>query len=79
MGIGLMYFGVAEPMSHYVRPALPTVANPAKEAMLATFFHWGLHAWAIFALMGLILAYFSFRYRLPLSIRSGLYPCWASA
>lgn len=74
MGIGLMYFGVAEPMSHYVHPALPTVANPAKEAMLATFFHWGLHAWAIFALMGLILAYFSFRYRLPLSIRSGLYP-----
>lgn len=74
MGIGLMYFGVSEPMSHYVNPALPDMVNPAKEAQLATFFHWGFHAWAIFAIMGLILAYFSFRYKLPLSIRSGLYP-----
>lgn len=74
MGIGLMYFGVAEPMSHYVHPALPTTVNPAKDAQLATFFHWGIHAWGIFAIMGLILAYFSFRYHLPLSIRSGLYP-----
>lgn len=74
MGIGLMYFGVAEPMSHYVSPALPGVANPAKDAQLATFFHWGIHAWSIFAIMGLILAYFSFRYKLPLAIRSGLYP-----
>ncbi len=74
MGIGLMFFGVAEPMSHYVSPALPNIANPAKESQLATFFHWGLHAWSIFALMGLILAYFSFRYKLPLTIRSGFYP-----
>ncbi|KXB47157.1 transporter, betaine/carnitine/choline family [Bacteroidales bacterium KA00344] len=74
MGIGLMYFGVAEPMSHYVNPALPTVANPAKEAQMATFFHWGLHAWSVYAILGLILAYFSFRYKMPLSIRSGLYP-----
>ena len=74
MGIGLMYFGVAEPMSHYVYPALPEIANHAKDAQLATFFHWGIHAWAIFAVMGLVLAYFSFRYKLPLSIRSGLYP-----
>lgn len=74
MGIGLMFFSVAEPMSHYVSPALPNIANPAKESQLATFFHWGLHAWSIFALMGLILAYFSFRYKLPLTIRSGFYP-----
>lgn len=74
MGIGLMYFGVAEPMSHYVNPPLSTVANPAKEAQLLTFFHWGIHAWSIFALIGLVLAYFSFRYRLPLAVRSGLYP-----
>jgi len=65
---------VAEPMSHYVNPALPDTANPAKEAQLATFFHWGIHAWAIFAVMGLILAYFSFRYKLPLLVRSGFYP-----
>jgi len=75
MGIGLMYYGVAEPMSHYVEPALPdATVNPAKEAQLATFFHWGLHAWGIFGVMGLILAYFSFRYKLPLAVRSGLYP-----
>lgn len=74
MGIGLMYFGVAEPMSHYVNPSLPSITNKAKEAQLATFFHWGLHAWGVFCVMGLILAYFSFRYKLPLSIRSGLYP-----
>ncbi len=75
MGIGLMYYGVAEPMSHYVGPALPdTTVYPAKEAQLATFFHWGLHAWGIFGVMGLILAYFSFRYKLPLAVRSGLYP-----
>ncbi len=74
MGIGLMYYGVAEPMSHYVEPALPDTDNPAKEAQLATFFHWGLHAWGIFGVMGLILAYFSFRYKLPLAVRSGLYP-----
>ncbi|MFA6728602.1 MAG: BCCT family transporter [Prevotella sp.] len=74
MGIGLMYFGVAEPMSHYVSPSLPSIANRAKEAQLATFFHWGIHAWSVFAIMGLILAYFSFRYKLPLAIRSALYP-----
>lgn len=75
MGIGLMYYGVAEPMSHYVHPALPdNTINPAKDAQLATFFHWGLHAWGIFGVMGLILAYFSFRYKLPLAVRSGLYP-----
>ncbi len=74
MGIGLMYYGVAEPMSHYVNPAIPGTANPAKEAQLATFFHWGIHAWSIFGVMGLILAYFSFRYKLPLAVRSGFYP-----
>jgi len=74
MGIGLMYYGVAEPMAHYVEPALPSTENPAKEAQLATFFHWGLHAWGIYGVMGLILAYFSFRYKLPLAVRSGFYP-----
>jgi len=74
MGIGLMYYGVAEPMSHYVSPAMPGTDNPAKEAQLATFFHWGIHAWSIFGVMGLILAYFSFRYKLPLAVRSGFYP-----
>ncbi|WP_174769979.1 BCCT family transporter [Paraburkholderia hayleyella] len=76
MGIGLMYFGVGEPMQHYLKP--PTVAGStpaaAREAMLTTFFHWGFHAWAVYGVMGLVLAYFGFRYNLPLTMRSGLYP-----
>ncbi|AXQ23801.1 BCCT family transporter [Acinetobacter wuhouensis] len=76
MGIGLMFFGVAEPVMHYVSP--PTgdaqTVQAAQQAMRITFFHWGLHAWAIYALVGLTLAYFAFRYNLPLKVRSGLYP-----
>lgn len=74
MGIGLMYFGVAETISHYAHPAIEDTVLRAKEAQLYTFFHWGIHAWAIYAVMGLVLAYFAHRYKLPLAIRSGLYP-----
>ncbi|GAA4501824.1 BCCT family transporter [Pseudaeromonas paramecii] len=76
MGIGLMYFGVGEPMTHFVSPPQAEAMTPAaaKEAMVTTFFHWGFHAWAIYAIVGLVLAYFGFRYNLPLTIRSGLYP-----
>ena len=76
MGIGLMFFGVAEPVMHYVSPPTgegETLAS-AQQAMRITFFHWGLHAWAIYALVGLSLAYFSFRHNLPLKVRSALYP-----
>lgn len=76
MGIGLMFFGVAEPVMHFLAP--PTgeseTVNAAKEAMKLTFFHWGLHAWAIYAIVGLILAFFSYRHGLPLTLRSALYP-----
>ena len=76
MGIGLMYFGVAEPMQHYTSEVfgLDYYVNPAKNAQLYTFFHWGVHAWAIYAVVGLSLAYFSYRLRLPLSLRSCFYP-----
>ena len=76
MGIGLMYFGVGEPMQHYLAPPLQAGGTPqaAQEAMLMTFFHWGFHAWAVYGVMGLVLAYFGFRYNLPLTMRSGLYP-----
>jgi len=76
MGIGLMYFAVAEPMSHYADDAFAAnhYINQAKNAQLYTFFHWGIHAWAVYGLVGLSLAYFSYRYRLPLSLRSCLYP-----
>lgn len=76
MGIGIMFFGVAEPVLHYLYPPAgdAETAAAAKEAMNITFFHWGLHAWAIYGVMGLILAYFSFRMNLPLAVRSALYP-----
>jgi choline/glycine/proline betaine transport protein len=76
MGIGLMFFGVAEPLQHYASP--PTgeggTVNAARQAMVLTFFHWGLHAWAIYAIVGLALAYFAFRRGLPLTLRSALHP-----
>ncbi|KJK06975.1 MULTISPECIES: choline BCCT transporter BetT [Pseudomonas] len=76
MGIGLMFFGVAEPVMHFTSPPVGEsgTVQAAREAMKITFFHWGLHAWAIYAIVGLILAYFSFRKGLPLTLRSALYP-----
>lgn len=76
MGIGLMYFSVAEPMTHYTSEAFAETnyENRARNAQLYTFFHYGIHAWAIYGLVGLALAYFAFRYKLPLSLRSCLYP-----
>ncbi len=76
MGIGLMFFGVAEPVMHYTSPPVGDgeTVEAAKLAMNTTFFHWGLHAWSIYAVVGLVLAYFSFRHGLPLTIRSALYP-----
>ena len=76
MGIGLMYFAVAEPVQHFAAPpdVEPGTFAAAREAMVITFLHWGVHAWAIYALVGLTLAYFAHRKGLPLTLRSGLYP-----
>lgn len=76
MGIGLMFYGVAEPLMHYLAPPVAETGTieAAREAMKITFFHWGLHAWAIYAIVALTLAYFSFRHDLPLTLRSALYP-----
>lgn len=76
-GIALLFFGVAEPVLHYAEPpqgAEGLTLDAAKQAMQIAFFHWGFHIWAIYGLTGLVLAYFSFRHGLPLSIRSALYP-----
>ncbi len=76
MGIGLLFYGVAEPMFHYV--ANPHVeagtTESARMAMDITFLHWGLHPWAVYSLVGLSLAFFSFNKGLPLSIRTAFYP-----
>ncbi|MDO3384588.1 choline BCCT transporter BetT [Gilvimarinus sp. SDUM040013] len=76
MGIGLMFFGVAEPVMHTMTPPVgePGTVDAAREAMRITFFHWGVHAWAIYAVVALSLAYFAFRHNLPLTIRSAFYP-----
>ncbi len=76
MGIGLVFFGVSEPVMHFVSPPVgkPETVEAAREAMKITFFHWGFHAWAIYALVALILSFFSFRHDLPLTLRSALYP-----
>ncbi|MGY8773824.1 MULTISPECIES: BCCT family transporter [Spongiibacter] len=76
MGIGLIFYGVAEPVIHMSSPPQGEghSVEAAREAMATTFFHWGLHAWSIYAVVGLSLAYFGFRHGLPLTLRSALYP-----
>lgn len=76
MGIGLLFFGVAEPIMHYHES--PVAANEtaaaAEAAMGFTYLHYGLHAWGIYAIVGLSLAFFCFNRKLPLTIRSVFHP-----
>ncbi len=67
MGVGLLFWGVAEPMMHYIHPPVESAASPdaARRAMVLTNFHWGLHAWAVYAMAGLVVAYFGFRKGAP--------------
>ena len=76
MGIGLMFFGVSEPVMHFLEPPQGEPGTPvaAKQAMEIALFHWGLHAWATYAFVALILAFFGYRHGLPLTLRSALYP-----
>jgi choline/glycine/proline betaine transport protein len=76
IGIGLIYWGVAEPLYHYFAPPMgdPETEAAAKQAMVISFLHWGFHGWAVYAIVALALAYFHFRKGLPLTIRSALYP-----
>ncbi|WP_436642772.1 BCCT family transporter [Microbaculum sp. FT89] len=90
MGIGLMFYGVSEPISHFTTSLAEDAGSPDSWAplagaagdeaealrlgMAATIFHWGLHPWAIYAIVGLSLALFAYNKGLPLSIRSMFYP-----
>ncbi|GIC79072.1 BCCT family transporter [Moritella sp. F3] len=80
MGIGLMFWGVAEPVAYYTgwyETPLNVAANTPEAAQLAlgaTMFHWGLHPWAIYGVVALSLAFFSYNKGLPLSMRSVFYP-----
>lgn len=79
IGIGILFWSIAEPIDHFQSNPFITVAQQqtaeaAQVAMRLTIFHWGLHGWALFSVIGMALAYFSYRKGLPLSIRSCLYP-----
>ena len=94
MGIGLMFFGVSEPLSHFgssmggitvgdngirtdwapLGAAVGDAEGARNLAMAATIFHWGLHPWAIYAVVALALAFFSYNHNLPLTLRSAFYP-----
>ena len=78
VGIGLMFFGVLEPVTHTLAPPLgidPADTESARAAgMSAAILHWGLHAWAIYAVAGLSLAFFCFNRGMPLTMRSGFFP-----
>lgn len=75
MGVGLMFFGVAEPLNHFFSSITSGgIEQKQQQALLHTLFHWGIHAWTAYAIIGLALAYFGFRYKLPLALRSCFYP-----
>lgn len=76
IGIDLMFFSVTEPITQYLAPpeGTPETVESARQAVVWTLFHYGITGWAMYALMGMVLACFAFRHSLPLSIRSALYP-----
>ena len=79
MGVGLIFWAVAEPLSHFAgNPFIPPGGGDRSEAantaLRLAYFHWGFNGWAVFSLVALILAYFSFRRGLPLTMRSAFYP-----
>lgn len=76
IGIGLLFYGVAEPIYHFTNPPLgaETPMEQARQAMLYTFLHWGVHGWGPYVIIGLALAFFTFNKKLPLTISSLFYP-----
>lgn len=82
MGIGLLFWGVAEPIFHFnsnpFSGSSTDKIEAAKEAMGVTFLHWGVHAWALYAIVGAALAFFTFNKKLPLTIRSIFYPLFGN-
>ncbi|HKK73967.1 MAG TPA: BCCT family transporter [Saprospiraceae bacterium] len=76
IGIGLLFYGVAEPIYHFSNPPWHSdnAAENAQKAMLYTFLHWGMHGWGPYVIIGLALAYFTFNKNLPLTVRSLFYP-----
>ncbi|MGQ5523483.1 BCCT family transporter [Chitinimonas sp. PSY-7] len=76
IGISLLYFAASEPIDHLFNPpeGAPNTQQVARQALQLTFLHWGVHGWAIYALVGLAVGYFAYRHNQPLALRSALYP-----
>ena len=75
IGIGLLFFGVLEPVKHYMSPPLGVEAKTdAALGIASTTFHWGIHGWAVYGIVGVALAFFAYNRGLPLTIRSAFYP-----
>ena len=79
IGIGLMFWGVAEPIYHLAAPpplfgADPATGDAAKSAIATTYLHWGIHAWALYGIVALALGFFAYNRGLPLTFRSIFYP-----
>lgn len=76
MGVGLVFWGVAEPINHYASNPFTTglTDSSARMAIQLTFFHWGLHAWSVYCIVALAIGYFSYRKGLPFSVKSVLQP-----
>jgi choline/glycine/proline betaine transport protein len=76
VGVGLLFYGVAEPVLHFLSPPVGEGGTEAAAAgaMQLTYLHWGFNAWATYAAVAMVLAYFSYRHNLPLTLRSAFYP-----
>jgi choline/glycine/proline betaine transport protein len=79
IGIGILFWSIAEPIYYFqsnpfINDAQSMTAESAQVAMRVAIFHWGLHGWGLYAVLGMTFAYFTYRKGLPLSIRSALYP-----
>ena len=82
MGIGLMFFGVSEPVEHFLQPPLDLEATDtaaARLGMAGAIYHWGIHGWAMYAVVALSIAFASYNLGLPLTLRSAFYPLMGEA
>ena len=82
VSVGFLFFGVVEPVYHFQNPPLGVDPSDTETAfaigMAGAIFHWGLHGWALFAIMGLSMALFSYNMGMPFSIRSVFYPVFGN-
>eukprot|EP01134_Creolimax_fragrantissima_P006631 CFRG6631T1 len=74
VGVGMVFYGCGEPLSYYSYPPVAYFEGPGKYAVATTIFHWGIHGWTIYAGLALALSYFNHRLKLPLTLRSAMYP-----